>query len=60
MVNFSYEKKLLERPTRRHIFANTVGRICKLNLALRHWEVVIDPETNPCLIGSSDLVYKGH
>ena len=47
-------------PTRRQFFANTVGRICKLNLALRHWEVVIDPETNPCLIGSSDLVYKGH
>ena len=25
-----------EHPTRRHIFANTVGRICQLDLTLRH------------------------
>ena len=29
-------KTLFEHPSRRHIFANTVGRICKLNLTLRH------------------------
>ena len=29
------KKKLLKHPTRRHILANTVCRICKLNLTLR-------------------------
>ena len=33
--NLSYQKKSFEYPMRRQIFANTVGRICKLNLTLR-------------------------
>ena len=32
----SYQKRIFEHPTRRQIFANTVGRICELNLTLRH------------------------
>ena len=34
--NSSYQKRSFEHPTRRQIFANTVGRICKLNLTVRH------------------------
>ena len=33
--NLSYQKRIFEHPTKRQIFANTVGRICKLNLTLR-------------------------
>ena len=33
--NLSYLKTLFEHPTRRQIFAITVGRICQLNLTLR-------------------------
>ena len=29
------KKQILEHPTGRHIFANTVGRISKLNFTLR-------------------------
>ena len=32
--NLSCQKTIFEHPTRRQIFANTVGRICKLNLTL--------------------------
>ena len=31
----SYQKRIFEHPTRRQIFANTVGRIWRLNLTLR-------------------------
>ena len=34
--NLSYQKRIFEHPTRRQIFANTVGRICKPKLTLRH------------------------
>ena len=34
--NLSYQKRSFEHPTRRQIFANTVGRMCILNLTLRH------------------------
>ena len=35
--NFSYQKT---HPTRSQIFANTVGRICKLNLTLRQMTIL--------------------
>ena len=35
-VHLSYLETYFEHPTRRHIFANTVGRVCKLDLTLRH------------------------
>ena len=35
-VHLSYLETFFEHPTRRHIFANTVGRVCKLDLTLRH------------------------
>ena len=34
-VHFSYQETFFEHPTRRHIFAYTVGRVCKLDLTLR-------------------------
>ena len=38
----SYQKRtLFEHPTRRQIFANTVGRICKLNLTLRRKDLCV-------------------
>ena len=47
----------------RHIFANTVGRICKLNLTLRHIHIFIGSKSNhgnrlPCLEWSVSLVFK--
>ena len=35
-VHLRYSETFFEHPTRRHIFANTVGRVCKLDLTLRH------------------------
>ena len=34
-VHLSYLETYFEHPTRRHIFANTVGRVSKLDLTLR-------------------------
>ena len=37
MVHLSYKQAFFFwHPTRRHIFANTVGRVCKPDLKLRH------------------------
>ena len=33
--NLSYQERSFEHPTRRQIFANRVGRICKLNVTVR-------------------------
>ena len=35
-VHLSYLETYFEHPTRRHIFANTVGRVCRLDLTLRY------------------------
>ena len=35
-VHLSYLETFFEHPTRRHIFANTVGRVCRLDLTLRY------------------------
>ena len=39
--NLSYQKRIFEYPTRRQIFANTVGRICKRNLTLRRRNILL-------------------
>ena len=33
--SFELLGNIFEHPTRRHFFANTVGRVCKLDLTLR-------------------------
>ena len=35
-VNLGHLESILEHPTRHHIFANTVGRVFKLDLTLCH------------------------
>ena len=39
--NLSDQNRSFEHPTRRQIFANTVGRICKLNLTLRRKDLCV-------------------
>ena len=34
MVHLEYLEKEIEHPTRRHMFANSVGLVCKLDLTL--------------------------
>ena len=35
-VNLSHLESILEHPARRHIFANSVAQVFKLDLTLRH------------------------
>ena len=39
-VNLGYLESIFEHPTRRHIFANTVGLACKPYLTLRHMKML--------------------